>query len=149
MTRHLSGDEQLAALEGSLDTTRVAHLQDCTVCRGDVDALAGVLKDVRSDAAVPEPSPLFWDHFSARVRRAVAAEPAAPPRDWWRTAWAPVAGLLTVAAVALVVILRAPSGAPSVAQDTARTVQLVANETAHGRRSGNWPPVSRRMRCAA
>ena len=32
---------------------------------------------------VPEPSPLFWEHFPARVRAAVAAEPA-PRIVWWR-----------------------------------------------------------------
>ena len=33
-----------------------------------------------AEVEVPEPSPLFWDHLSARVRDAVAAEPA---RRWW------------------------------------------------------------------
>ena len=34
---------------------------------------------------VPEPSPLFWDHVSARVRDAVAAEdPHASIGAWWR-----------------------------------------------------------------
>ena len=34
------------------------------------------------DVDAPEPSPLFWDHFSARVRDAVAAE-GAPRRSFW------------------------------------------------------------------
>jgi hypothetical protein len=51
---------------------------------------------------VPEPSPLFWDHLSQRVREAVAAEPV-PASDWtsrFRLAWA--TGV--VAALAMVVI---------------------------------------------
>lgn len=32
---------------------------------------------------VPEPSPLFWEHFPNRVRAAVAAEPVRQPA-WWR-----------------------------------------------------------------
>ena len=35
-----------------------------------------------ADVDVPEPSPLFWDHFSARVRQAVDAE-GAPRRSFW------------------------------------------------------------------
>ena len=35
-----------------------------------------------ADLDVPEPSPLFWDHLSARVRRAVDAE-GAPRRSFW------------------------------------------------------------------
>lgn len=35
---------------------------------------------------VPEPSPLFWEHFPERVRAAVAAEPpvSVPSPAWWR-----------------------------------------------------------------
>lgn len=32
---------------------------------------------------VPEPSPLFWEHFPNRVRAAIAAEPPRQP-VWWR-----------------------------------------------------------------
>ena len=32
---------------------------------------------------VPEPSPLFWDHFPGRVRAAVDAAPQAEPAPWW------------------------------------------------------------------
>lgn len=136
MTRHLSGDERFSALEGALDAARAAHLEACAACRGEVTSLGAVLQDVRSDGAVPEPSPLFWDHFSARVRRAVASEPMlAPPRDWWRTAWAPVAGLLVLATAALVVVLRTPGSAPSGAPEPARPVQMAAAD------DGAWKSV--------
>jgi hypothetical protein len=32
---------------------------------------------------VPEPSPLFWEHFPERVRAAVQAEAPAAPTRWW------------------------------------------------------------------
>ncbi|MEX2273517.1 MAG: hypothetical protein WD690_18760 [Vicinamibacterales bacterium] len=32
---------------------------------------------------VPEPSPLFWDHFPGRVRAAVQAAPAGARLGWW------------------------------------------------------------------
>ena len=43
-----------------------------------------------AQAEVPEPSPLFWDHFSARVRDAVAAEGA--PRRAALFGWSGVSG---------------------------------------------------------
>jgi len=53
---------------------------------------------------VPEPSPLFWEHFPDRVRAAVAASPPEPPpaRAWWRrpvTALALAASLVVAGAV--------------------------------------------------
>lgn len=50
----------------------------------ELDELAG---RVANALDVPDPSPLFWEHFPARVRAAVAAEPGdAPvaPRRWWQ-----------------------------------------------------------------
>ena len=58
---------------------------------------------------VPEPSPLFWDHLSRRVREAVAAEPA-PTRSWTsrvNLAWAAGAvGALAVVVLAVAVTTR-------------------------------------------
>jgi hypothetical protein len=55
---------------------------------------------------VPEPSPLFWDHLSERVREAVAAEPS-PSSGWasrFNLAWAAgVCGAITVLVLAVVV----------------------------------------------
>jgi hypothetical protein len=50
---------------------------------------------------VPEPSPLFWDHFSARVREAIDEEPAPSRRSamWPRLAWAGALAAVVVAAV--------------------------------------------------
>ena len=53
---------------------------------------------------VPEPSPLFWEHFPDRVRAAVAAAPPEPPlsRAWWRrpvTAFALAASLVIAGGV--------------------------------------------------
>src|SRR5213594_321234 len=62
---------------------------------------------------VPEPSPLFWDHLSQRVREAVANEP--PPAPGWmnrlNVAWA--AGVFgAVAIVVLAVVVTLHRGAP-------------------------------------
>jgi hypothetical protein len=82
----------------------------CAGCRGEIESLAAVLRDAAS-VDVPEPSPLFWDHFSARVSEAVRREDVAAdavPRRralwaaWrWRVAAPVAAGLVVIAAVAV------------------------------------------------
>jgi hypothetical protein len=82
---HLT-DEQLAdAVDGTLLSAPAAHLAHCSACAGAVEALRLTLDAVRSDDA-PEPSPLFWDGFAARVRSAIDA-PVLPERAWGSPAW--------------------------------------------------------------
>jgi hypothetical protein len=82
MTAHLGTDELIdllsdnvpAAVPDSVSTgVTVAHLAACAVCRQELQEMRAVLNEVRQ-TEIPEPSPLFWDHFSARVRRAVEAD---------------------------------------------------------------------------
>ncbi len=47
---------------------RAAHLETCAACREQAAALARDARATRRAVDVPEPSPLFWEHFSARVR---------------------------------------------------------------------------------
>jgi hypothetical protein len=54
---------------------------------------------------VPEPSPLFWDHLSERIARAVG-EDAIPPRSWWTVArWPWSVAAIAAIIVAVVVII--------------------------------------------
>lgn len=53
---------------------------------------------------VPDPSPLFWEHFPDRVRAAVHAEPEASPLAWWRRRTAAVALSMTAVAVLATVL---------------------------------------------
>ncbi len=106
--KHLTHGELLDLAEGT-DLTAAAfrHLQACTVCREEATAIAAMLGEVRR-VDLPEPSPMFWDLLSARVRREIAAEPAAPMADsagWRWTVLAPFAGLalLVLALLATVV----------------------------------------------
>lgn len=103
MTNHLRPDEFVDAMDGALPAARGAHLQDCTQCRAELDGLLSMQHEARADNA-PEPSPLFWDHFSARVREAAARE-TITRESWWRTGWQPIAAL-TVAAAAVVLVLQ-------------------------------------------
>jgi hypothetical protein len=97
---HLTSDELIDALEGLLDAARRQHLDSCELCRQQVADLGTVLNEARA-VTVPEPSPLFWAHFSRRVRTAIDAEPQAASgwREWVR--W-PV--LAPIAALALIVM---------------------------------------------
>jgi hypothetical protein len=64
-----------------------------------------VLTDVKPAGAVPDPSPLFWTHFSERVRQATATSSAARPAAWWQTAWRPLAGIAAAAAVVALIVM--------------------------------------------
>jgi hypothetical protein len=94
MTLHLTPEELIDSRERQLPTARQAHADSCVTCRAKVAQLDEVLRDVKA-VDVPEPSPLFWDHLSARIRDRVAHEPPpAPARDNpfarltdWLTGW--------------------------------------------------------------
>lgn len=102
---HLTADELVDALDDALEAGRQAHLEACESCRQQVVELGATLGATR-DVEVPEPSPLYWEHLSRRVRTAIDAEPptAGGGRGWLR--W-PV--LAPVAALALLVMALAVS----------------------------------------
>jgi hypothetical protein len=69
---HLSASEFADLADGTLPRHRAAHVHGCDACRAQAATVRDALTVVEGSADVPEPSPLFWDHFSARVREAVA-----------------------------------------------------------------------------
>jgi hypothetical protein len=100
MTTHLSESEFVDLAEDALDPRRAAHAESCASCREQADALRAMLRDAAS-VEVPEPSPLFWDHLSARVRDEVAADAVARRPGW---IWSGLRGLMPLAAVAALVV---------------------------------------------
>jgi len=78
---HLQPDELIDLAEGTRAESSATHLAECAVCRLQLEELKATMS-AAAEVDVPEPSPLFWDHFSARVRQAVDAE-GAPRRSWW------------------------------------------------------------------
>ncbi len=105
MTTHLSNQEFVDAVDLVLASDRVAHLTVCAACRAEVEALRAVLADVSQGGDVPEPSPLFWDHFQSRVRAEVQSEAAVPARlSWWATLGSARTFLAAGATVAAAVI---------------------------------------------
>jgi hypothetical protein len=105
---HLSEVELIEAIDGTLAPERVAHLKSCHRCRREVEGLTSVLHDARG-VDTPEPSPLFWDHFRARVRDAIdagASEPA--PVGWWRFVRGAAITTVALAIAATVVFFAVP-----------------------------------------
>lgn len=79
--RHLSRTELLDIVDASEGAApaveRHRHVETCEACQAEVAALRATLAEARHDAG-GEPSPLFWDHFAARVSEAIRDEsPAA------------------------------------------------------------------------
>ena len=116
---HLTRAELLDAMEvpAELPAVLAAHLRQCSRCRNEAEALRAVIARAAGDR-VPEPSPLFWHHFSARVAHTVRNESISPePAAWFGrlprplTAWAVAAAaiVLVILSVAWRATLHAPS----------------------------------------
>lgn len=97
---HLSRSDLLEALERRDATSH--HLATCSRCRRELASLRRILREVQ-DVEVPEPSPLFWEHFPGRVSAAVEVDrvPAAAMGFTWRSWWgATAAAAVTGMAIA-------------------------------------------------
>ena len=70
---HLNTAELVDIAEGAQSEVATPHLAGCTQCRQTVSDLRAMMSAAQ-EVAVAEPSPLFWDHLSARVSETVAAE---------------------------------------------------------------------------
>jgi hypothetical protein len=108
MNRHLRDTELVDLVDGTLPPVRRQHLAECAECRGKGEMLSAAMQRA-SESGVPEPSPLFWDQFSARVHETIANEPEprtamraiVDPAHW--NMWA--AGAATAAVLILAAVL--------------------------------------------
>jgi hypothetical protein len=114
---HLSDTDLVDLRDGCADPERRAHAEGCQACGARLEAFRQAWALVEADEA-PEPSPLFWDHLSARVGQAVRTE-AEVERRWpvWRVAFALVPVLVVVVAVGAVWYL-GPAAGPAEFQAT-------------------------------
>jgi hypothetical protein len=104
---HLTPERLVDLAEDAEAERSTPHLAACESCRRALIELRATLADA-ADVHVPEPSPLFWDHLSARVRESVADQDGRGSVSWldrWlkpRVAWTALAAAAVAALVALV-----------------------------------------------
>jgi hypothetical protein len=116
--QHLKPEDLIDLADGTRADRDLPHLASCDVCRTALADLRGTMA-LAADDEVPAPSPLFWDHFSARVSAAVEQErTAADNRAWWRLwSWPRVlvpCAAVAAAAIVLWVMTNAPAMVPDV-----------------------------------
>ena len=103
-TSHLDEAQIVEAADGQGDHDAITHLAGCRTCGDRVSELRSILQSVAS-VDVPEPSPLFWDHFPARVGRAIEAAPERGRGGGWLSASRWIWGSAATAAVVMVLLL--------------------------------------------
>jgi len=110
--KHLNRAELVDFIETSplLPAERARHVSTCKQCHAEANALRSTRALATTDE-VPEPSPLFWDHFSARVADAVREEEpgrdgdAAAARRWRRSPFATWAAVATMAVLVMMTVV--------------------------------------------
>ena len=142
---HCTPDELMAVADGSRDPASVPHLAGCDLCRDECEQVRQVLADVR-DVAVPEPSSLYWDQLSARVRDSVAADrSSSPPEDelrWWhpaRLAWPATVAMAVVLAAVFVTPWLLTVREMAQPMDSSATTEVAAGFDPPDRASGRGP----------
>jgi|SRR5581483_6293487 len=100
---HLTPEQFVDLAEGTTPESSTPHLASCEACRRQLADVRAMMT-AAADVDVPEPSPLFWEHLSARVSEAVAAEPPQSGWNWWLRAAMPFA-LATAAALLIAFVM--------------------------------------------
>jgi hypothetical protein len=122
---HLKADELVDLAEGARAESSAPHLVQCAQCRAQLADLRAMMSLVAADVPVPEPSPLFWDHFSRRGHQEVGDADASrfEPFAVLRTLLVSRrfrAGAAALAALAIIIVassrMRAPGWRTSVAE---------------------------------
>ena len=128
MSRHLTPEQLVDLAEGVQPESSAPHLTACDTCRRQLADMRAMMS-ATAGVEAHEPSPLFWDHLSARVHEAVAEE-AARPRLWRERLLRPlvlVPGFGAAIAVAVIAIAlpRGPVSAPAPAIPSSPLVATV------------------------
>jgi hypothetical protein len=130
---HLSPEALLDIAEDTGQADIGSHLASCRECQHHLAQLKSVMVAVSEAAGsdVPEPSPLFWEHLSARVHEATANE---KPRRWARWslssvvpgAWGRLGAFSAVAVAVMVVAVMIPSRPPQPAASISASSESAA-----------------------
>ena len=127
MTTHLSPEQIVEAIDGTIGSAARAHLQTWGECRADVDRARALRQEAETAAPAPEPSPLFWDHFAKRVHQATVALPVTT-RPGWQLWWRPA--VLVSGAVAVIAMVIATSRVVPPATDAQPLVAIADSVSA-------------------
>jgi hypothetical protein len=92
---HLTDEQIVDTAEGLADRAVSVHLSGCAACRARVAETRAVLDAVTSVPAA-DPSPLFWEHFAARVNAAIDAPASSRSRLAGRLAWLGATAILLI-----------------------------------------------------
>jgi len=136
---HLRDSEFVDFAEGTLAAPRAAHLDACAECRAQAEAVSAALREVTA-VEMPEPSPLFWEHFSARVRDQVAHEVPDQAPSWAMMGVRVLSPL--VAALALVIAVFSATLLPRWMSSTRSGAGLVPSHASADAGAVVTPPVT-------
>ena len=79
---HLNETELIDHLEGVLEPSRAAHVATCAACSVQLETVRAALASLDGPLVGP-PSPVFWQTFPDRVRRAIDE----PVHGGWWVGW--------------------------------------------------------------
>jgi hypothetical protein len=135
---HLTPEQLVDLAEGTAAESSAPHLGTCGSCRGALAALRATMADVGGgpdpvnpvNNDVPEPSPLFWDHFAHRIRDQVAEQGAPDGWSWMEGWWRPRVVLPIVATVAGAIVLAVVVSRRPIAPNPIPAVPLRIDESA-------------------
>ena len=99
---HFTEMEFIDLLEGRLPAERARHADACGICRTQIEHLRAALANA-ADADVPEPSPLYWEHFARRVDDGIDAAGARPAG--WLAAMTSMRAFTAAGAIAALVLI--------------------------------------------
>ncbi len=123
---HLNAVELIDVAEGTRSEASAPHLASCDECRRQLTDLRAMMSTVAA-VDVPEPSPLFWDHLSERVRNVVAQDvPGRSLQDaaTWRRLLMPLSAVAVASLIVAVVLSSRVLAPQSVAHGDADKVAL-------------------------
>lgn len=102
---HLSASEFVDFAEGTLAPQPAAHVERCEACRAQAEAVKNALDVTNGAAPVPEPSPLFWDHLSARIGEAIDAPAPRSTFGFGLLRLQPIVAMLAIAVAVLSIVV--------------------------------------------
>jgi hypothetical protein len=130
---HLTSAQLIDLAENNatgLNEASLSHVRSCAACQRQLEDLQATLVAL-SEVPVPEPSPLYWEHFSARVRDAVANERVGNQTgfDGWswlraKTLWVAAASVAVLAVAVTLRVDREPASTSSIGGATVSIIEV-------------------------